>query len=146
MAKVQFKKRTKTSKLIVHCSATKPSMDIGAREIRIWHKTGNGWLEIGYHYVIRRNGEVENGRPDDVVGAHCHGHNLDSVGICLVGGIDEEGNSAENFTKEQFDALRETLLQLQTKYSNAKVFGHRDFAAKDCPCFDVHDWLAELEH
>ena len=49
--------RSSTEYLVVHCSATKPSMDIGLREIKRWHVDDNGWRDVGYHYIIRRNGE-----------------------------------------------------------------------------------------
>jgi N-acetylmuramoyl-L-alanine amidase len=90
--------RKKTDLLVVHCAATKASMDIGAKEIRRWHKD-RGWDDIGYHYVIRRNGDVEIGRPENAVGAHVAGKNSTSVGICLVGGIDDAGKPKANFTK-----------------------------------------------
>jgi len=81
--------------VIVHCSATKPSMDIGVDVIRQWHMN-KGWSDIGYHYVIRRNGAVELGRDldkdgdvDEEIGAHAYGHNATSIGICLIGGVDD---------------------------------------------------------
>lgn len=124
---------------MVHCSATKPSMDIGKKEIDTWHRQ-RGWLMIGYHYVIRRNGEVEVGRELEAIGAHVQDHNHDSLGICLVGGINDSGDPEQNFTEEQYNALATLLYQLKVVYPDAQVKGHRNFAAKACPSFDVEEW------
>lgn len=130
--------------IIIHCSATPPSMDIGAEEIRKWHLE-RGFSDIGYHYVIKRNGELEVGRPLDKPGAHCKGHNARSIGVCLVGGAEKQGGkliSACNFTELQWSALDLLVSSLLEKYPSIQsVRGHNEFAAKDCPCFDVQEWL-----
>lgn len=133
--------RQHTDLIVVHCSATKPNQNIGAREIRQWH-IQRGWKDIGYQYVIRRNGDVENGRPVDQIGAHAYGVNDKSVGICLVGGIGSTGLAENNFTSVQLRVLRVLCTGLQKKYPGAKVIGHRDVpgVTKDCPCFDVRSW------
>lgn len=127
--------------LAVHCSATKPSMDIGRKEIDRWHRDG-GMKCIGYHYVIRRNGEVELGRSKEEVGAHVRGYNRESLGICLVGGIDDQGKPEDNFTLDQYVALAEILQELHQEFPEAEIKGHRDFPEvnKACPCFDVKAW------
>lgn len=128
--------------LVIHTAATRPSMDIGAKEIRAWHKA-KGWSDIGYHYVIRRDGTVEKGRPDARVGAHVAGHNRDSIGICLVGGVNERTLKPENnYTPAQWSSLEGLLHKLSQKYGDAYVTGHRDFpgVAKACPCFDAEPW------
>lgn len=141
MPKVQFKPRTSTEYIVVHCAATKATMDIGVREIRQWH-VQKGWLDIGYHFVIRRNGTVENGRPHDVVGSHVKDYNSRSLGICLAGGIDAKGNPENNFTPEQFNSLKLLLLAQKRTYPGAKIVGHRDLnSGKACPSFDVGPWL-----
>lgn len=138
---VKFKTRETTKYLVVHCAATKPSMNIGLREIRQWHRE-RGWLDIGYHFVIRRDGTVEQGRPQDVIGAHVEGHNYESLGICLVGGIDASGKPENNFTQSQFASLRILLAQLKGDYPSAQIVGHRDLDPKKaCPSFDVASWL-----
>ncbi len=141
MAKVQFKKRTETKVIFVHCSATKPTQDIGVRDIRIWHKSENGWLDVGYHFVIRRNGVIEDGRPVDTVGAHAYGHNGDSVAVCLVGGIDSQGEADSNYTCEQYETLKVLLKTLKASYPEAEIKGHRDVSDKACPSFDVHSFV-----
>ena len=132
--------------IIVHCAYTKPSMDVGADEIRQWH-LDRGWSDIGYNYVIRRNGLIENGRDldkdgnvDEEVGAHTLGHNKGSIGICLVGGMNEDGKPDFNFTWTQLQSLRNLVQNLRTLY-NCPVHGHRDYSDKPCPCFDVHSFF-----
>lgn len=130
--------------IIVHCSATPPDMLIGANEIRAWHTApppkGRGWKDIGYHYVIRRNGEIDHGRDENVVGAHCEGHNQNSIGICLVGGIDKNGKAENNFLPEQFATLVNIIKAIQGDWPNATLHGHREFSTKECPSFDVQEW------
>lgn len=130
----------KINKIIVHCSATPPDLDIGATEIRDWHTNGNGWIDIGYHYVIRRSGDLEKGRLDDVIGAHARGHNDDSISICLVGGVDVDKKPDCNFTREQWATLERKVGELSFTYADATVIGHRDVSSKACPCFDVNQW------
>lgn len=130
------------NKIIIHCSATKPSQDIGAFQIDEWHKK-QGWSGIGYHFVIRRSGEIEKGRDISVTGAHCKGQNKNSIGICLVGGIDENGKSQNNFTPAQFAALRELVQKLRADFPQASIHGHNEFAPKDCPCFNVREFFAD---
>lgn len=144
-----FKKRSQTNRLVVHCSATRPSMDVGVRQIRQWH-LAQGWLDVGYHYIIRRDGTVETGRPVDTVGSHVRNYNADSVGICLVGGVPENNvNGYEaNFTNEQMASLADLLEQLQSTYPGATICGHHDLdSGKACPSFNVSKWLktGELE-
>lgn len=140
MAKVQFKPRKETSQIFVHCSATKATMDIGVREIRQWHKE-QGWLDIGYHFVIRRDGTVETGRDLVAVGSHVKGYNETSVGVCLVGGIDAKGNPEANFTPEQMHSLQNVLTTLKGEWPNAVIMAHHDVAPKACPSFNLSHWL-----
>ena len=128
--------------IVIHCADTPTNMDIGAAEIRDWHVNDRGWSDIGYHYVIRRNGALEAGRPLERTGAHVSGHNADSIGICWVGGykgIDSRTIAQRNTMK----ILIELLLKIWPK---ATVKGHRDFAGvtKTCPSFDVAEWIKEL--
>lgn len=135
--------RKSTKYLVVHCSATRPSMDVGAKEMRAWHKQ-KGWSDIGYHFVIRRDGRVEKGRAENLVGSHVAGRNANSIGVCLVGGVSEKNflTAENNFTPEQFASLKTLLATLVKKYPGAVVLGHRDFpkVAKACPSFDARGW------
>lgn len=136
--------RRSTKYIVIHASATRPVQDIGAKEIRVWHKS-KGWSDIGYHLVIRRNGKVEKGRAIDVVGAHVKGYNSNSVGICMVGGIGDDFQPAANFTREQWASLKTVVSDLVKRYPDAGVLGHRDFpdVHKACPCFDAKVWAAK---
>lgn len=130
--------------LVIHCAATKPDMNIGVKEIREWHKE-RGWNDIGYHLVIRRDGTIEKGRPLENIGAHVQGHNGGSVGVCLVGGVDNNMKAANNFTAPQWLSLEAIVSEFQKNYPTAKICGHRDLDnKKDCPSFDVGKWLAKI--
>lgn len=129
--------------LVVHCAATPPSADIGAKEIDRWHRA-RGFFQIGYHKVIRRNGVIEDGRPLDMPGAHARGFNHLSIGVCLVGGVAEDGKTPENnFTDEQWPSLRVLLKELKVRFPNATILGHRDLpdVHKACPSFGVREYL-----
>lgn len=134
--------------VIIHCSATKPGMDIGVKEIREWHKA-RGWQDIGYHYVIRRDGKIEDGRDLDgdgnifeEVGAHTVGYNKNSIGICMVGGINDSGAAHANFTKEQWATLPRLLRMIKAQFPAVTIHGHNEFnAGKACPSFNVQTWL-----
>lgn len=141
-----YVRRRATDHIVVHCSATRPSQDISARDIDRWHRA-QGWSGIGYHFVIRRDGTLEHGRPADVIGSHVQGHNAKSIGICLAGGVAEDGKTPEdNFTAAQKATLEATVKELLTEYPKATVQGHRDFPGvkKACPSFDVRKWWASL--
>ncbi|AWD92373.1 amidase [Dickeya phage Dagda] len=140
---VQFKTRKETNFIVIHCAATRPSMDVGVREIRQWHKQ-RGFFDIGYHYVIRRNGVIEEGRKQGQVGAHVAGYNSESVGVCLVGGVPENNvNGFEaNFTDAQMVSLKALVGKLQADYKTAKVVGHHHLdSGKACPSFAVDLWM-----
>jgi N-acetyl-anhydromuramyl-L-alanine amidase AmpD len=135
--------------IVIHCSATPPDMDVHANDIRLWHMRGNGWKDIGYNYVIPRDGTVENGRDldkdgdvDEEIGAHAYGFNSTSIGICLVGGLNKDRKPDANFTLEQYIACDQLVNRLTTKYSTIKtVCGHRDLKGvkKACPSFDAKE-------
>ena len=129
--------------LIIHCSAVRPGQRSSAQDIVGWHRA-KGWKMIGYHYVVRRDGTVENGRSVEAVGAHCTGHNQHSVGIVYEGGLDEDGRPADTRTPAQKQALRRLLEKLKRDYPQALVVGHNVFSTKPCPCFDAVAEYADL--
>lgn len=141
---VNIKKRSKPVKyLVVHCSATQNLLKYHWKDIDAIHR-GQGWACIGYHFVICTDGTIERGRPIDAIGAHAKGFNDESIGICLIGGVDSKGKSVDNFTQAQKKSLGELLVTLKKTYPDATVLGHRDLGAKkDCPCFDVKPWWSE---
>ena len=135
--------RNKTDYIVVHCAATNPSMDIGADTIRDWHVNGNGWRDIGYHLVIKRNGDVEKGRDINDSGAHAAGYNYKSSGLWLVGGLAEDNSAEDNFTAQQWTSLLATVKELEVDFPNAKVIGHNEISEKECPSFDVQKWKGD---
>lgn len=127
--------------IIIHCSDTYASMNTTAADIDRWHRQ-RGWKGIGYHFVILRNGVVEEGRDILRIGAHCEGHNEHSVGICLVGGKGENGQPEDNFTSEQKASARRLVHDLRMDWAILKVVGHNHYnKAKACPCFDINEIL-----
>lgn len=132
--------------LVVHCSASSPKVDADVAMITRWHRL-RGFLTIGYHYVIRRSGELQKGRPEEQIGAHVEGYNKNSLGICMVGGVNEMGKPANNFTPAQWESLKTLLYQLKIQHPDARICGHRDLpnVHKDCPSFDVATWLKEIQ-
>lgn len=149
--------RKRTDLIVVHVSATPPDRDIGAQEIDEMHRA-RGWRGIGYHYVIRRDGRVEQGRPENQVGAHVAGWNSVSLGVCLVGGVDADGRPQDSRTAAQTAALEKLLRALVGRYPGATICGHRDLSPdrdgdgaiepheylKACPCFDVIPWARSV--
>jgi N-acetyl-anhydromuramyl-L-alanine amidase AmpD len=134
--------------IIVHCSAVRPDQTSSAAQIDTWHRKNNHWkLGIGYHYVVRRDGEIESGRPEWMVGAHCLNHNAHSIGVCYEGGLDIRGQPADTRTKAQKKALRWLLQQLRRSYPRAMIVGHHDLnPQKSCPCIkDVVHEYADLQ-
>lgn len=130
----------KINLIAIHCSATKADQECNASIIDKWHRQ-RGWRKIGYHFVICRDGLVEEGRGLEEVGAHIKGHNKNSIGITMCGGLDANGDPECNYTKEQWKSLDELVSKLQEQFPDADVDGHNSFAAKACPCFNVKEWL-----
>ncbi len=146
--------------IVVHGAWTKPGIDVDAEEIRSWHKD-RGFSDIGYHYVIRRDGKLEDGRPIEKAGAHVKGHNTDTVGICLVGGRDDLAKHTRdldeftkqevlwefNYTAAQMATLRTLVAKLKAEHRITDVRGHRDFpgVTKRCPGFDVRAYFSADE-
>ncbi|NYA48022.1 N-acetylmuramoyl-L-alanine amidase [Haemophilus haemolyticus] len=166
------------TKIVIHCSATQNGKQLrtatqtAAERINDWHKQRgfqrlagyykqfNPHLQhIGYHFVIDTDGTVETGRKEGETGAHVKGHNLNSLGICLVGGITKDKRNHGEYTEAQWKALHRLLRELEAKYPSARICGHRDLSPdlngdgtitphewiKDCPCFDVWSWLDSEE-
>ena len=113
--------------IVVHCSAVRPDQTSSAAQIDTWHRR-QGWkLGIGYHYVVRRDGQIEPGRPEWLTGAHCRNHNAHSIGVCYEGGLD----------------IRK---ELKERYPRALIVGHHDLnPLKACPCFDAVKEYRDLQ-
>lgn len=125
------------TEIIIHCSATPEGKDFTVKDIRRWHLARH-FADIGYHYVIYRDGSVHKGRDENIAGAHCLGHNANSIGICYIGGVAKDGKTPKDTrTPQQKTALRQLVNQLKFYYPHATVHGHNEFAAKACPSFNV---------
>lgn len=135
------------NEIILHCSATREGQDYSASDINRWHKA-RGWACIGYHYVIHLDGTVETGRPVEAQGAHCLGHNANSIGICYIGGVDAKYNSKDTRTVQQKESLIGLVKKLMKDYNltTDQIHCHNEYAAKDCPSFLIHTFKNELKN
>lgn len=124
------------NKIIIHCSASPCGQNYTIQSIDTCHRR-RGFRSIGYHFVIYPDGSIHEGRPLQQIGAHCLGHNADSIGICYIGGLDSHGRPKDTRTHEQILALQSLVRRLKESFPNASVHGHNEFAAKACPCFNV---------
>ena len=137
------------TKIILHCSASIQGVNLTGNDILRMHTNpvhlgGRGWHNPGYHYVVRLDGKVEQILPIDRIANGVKGHNAESVHICYVGGLDKTGKPANTMTPAQRNAIRTLLAQLHDRYPKATLHGHREFAAKACPCFDVRTEFPEF--
>lgn len=131
------------TKIIVHCTDSDDSVDIGFKEVNQWHKE-RGWLSpsgisCGYHYIVRKDGKVERGRPDDELGAHVRGHNWGSIGISWVGRND--------LNESQYATLKALIRGLMNQYDVDidNVHGHYELDnKKTCPNLNMVHFRAEL--
>ena len=127
----------KITLIVVHCSAVRPDQTSSVAQINTWHHQRGFHLGVGYHYVVRRDGEIEPGRPEWLIGAHCVNHNAHSIGVCYEGGLDIRGQPADTRTAEQKAALRTLLEDLHRRYPKALIVGHHDLNPhKACPCIE----------
>ena len=139
-------------KLIVHCTATPQFKDFDVEDVRDWHVKGNGWSDVGYHWLVKLDGTVQEGRPIERIGSHVRGQNKSSIGIAYVGGMDKDMNQwIDTRTPEQKDAIFNLLMDLKFQFPDAVVYGHNDFTDKKvCPCFnakeeykEISEWIGE---
>lgn len=141
------------NEIIVHCTATPKGANFTVEDIDKWHrKPPFNFRCIGYHYVIYLDGTIHLGRPIEEEGAHCKegGHNKHSIGVCYIGGVrKEDGRTPEDTrTPEQKEAMKVLLQLLKAAFPEAKIYGHRDFAKKDCPSFDAkkeYEYISNMD-
>lgn len=127
--------------LIIHAAATKKSMNISASDVDLWHRA-KGWNGIGYNFFIKFDGTIERGRSLHNYGAHTVGRsgNKKSIGICLEGGMGEDGKEKDTLTPEQWNAIIRIFCEAKKHYPSIKIAGHNQFDRKPCPCFDVREY------
>lgn len=132
------KSRRQIDAIVIHCTASKPNVDLNVDDVRKMHKK-QGWSDIGYHYLIRLDGRIDVGRDVDIIGAHVSGHNAHTIGVCYVGGLDKNGNPYDTRTENQKGSLVSLLKMLRAAYPKAIIKGHRDYPGvkKACPCFNA---------
>lgn len=132
------------NKIIVHCSATREGENFEVAEIRKWH-LARGFNDIGYHFYIDLYGEIHKGRDISKIGAHCKGHNRNSIGICYCGGVEADGKTPKD---TRYDCQKESLIAvlrtLKAMYPNAVIHSHNDFANKACPSFNATEEYEDL--
>ena len=143
--------------IVIHCSGNKEGSELRIDYIDKLHKK-KGWAGVGYHFVIPVDGEIEIGRPIEKVGAHAYGYNKHSIGICYIGGLDENGKPKDTRTDTQENSILDLLEELRIKFPEAKILGHRDLSPdidgdgviepfefiKSCPCFDATEQYQKI--
>ena len=142
--------------IVIHCSATREDKDFTEYDLDVCHRR-RGFNGAGYHFYIRKNGDIKSTRPIEKVGAHAKGFNRESIGICYEGGLDSKGRPKDTRTEWQKHSLRVLVLTLLKDYPECRVCGHRDLSpdrnengeiepeewVKACPCFDAeNNWKA----
>lgn len=126
------------TELIIHCSATRENQPISVDTIKKWHIEGRGWSDIGYHFYIDLDGKIHKGRDISKMGAHCKGHNRNSIGICYCGGVEADGKTPKDTRNEsQKQALLSVLKTLKAMFPKSRIHSHNDFAKKACPSFNA---------
>lgn len=142
--------------MVVHCSATRADRDFTENDLEVCHRH-RGFNGAGYHFYIRKNGDIKNTRPLEKPGAHALGYNAHSIGICYEGGLDVRYRPADTRTEWQKHSLRVLIRTLLMDYPGCRVCGHRDLSpdrngdgrispeewVKECPCFEVTSKLYE---
>lgn len=142
--------------IVVHCSATRADRDFTENDLEVCHRH-RGFNGAGYHFYIRKNGDIKNTRPLEKPGAHALGYNAYSIGICYEGGLDVRYRPADTRTEWQKHSLRVLIRTLLMDYPGCRVCGHRDLSpdrngdghispeewVKECPCFEVTSKLYE---
>lgn len=159
LSDASYQRRPRTNQIAIHCSETTASQNVDVDVIRKWHTDpapeGRGWKDIGYHFVIKRDGTIQPGRPIWSTPAAVLDENNHIVAICLVGGCDAHDKELNNFTPEQWVALKTLVTSLIGQYPDVAtnpqpVLGHRDYASgkaegKFCPSFDVRTWFVSQQ-
>ena len=142
--------------IVIHCSATRADRDFTKDDLDVCHRR-RGFNGVGYHFYIRKNGDIKTTRAIEKVGAHAKGHNAYSIGICYEGGLDCHGCPADTRTEWQVHSMHVLILTLLRDYPGCRICGHRDLSpdlngngeiepeewVKACPCFEVKDEYSE---
>ena len=130
--------------IVIHYSATPEGREHDVDDIRRWHVNDRKFLDIGYHYVIKLDGTIQEGRPLIHQGAHVKNYNRHSIGICYIGGLNEDFKSSDTRTPEQKESLLKLIKTLKKDYPNAEVLGHKDLTNTLCPGFNVIEEYSKI--
>ena len=125
------------SYIIIHCSATREDRDYTPEQLKHDH-LARGFIDVGYHFYIRKDGSVTQHRRLNEVGAHCRPFNRCSIGICYEGGLDAKGKPKDTRTIAQRGALVSIIIEMHRKFPRAVIRGHNEMPGatpKECPCF-----------
>ena len=143
---LQFKgltARTKTDKIVIHHTGNPTDDDLSVKQLHQSHVEVQKWVGIGYHYVIRKDGTIEQGRPDWAIGSHAYGDNNHTIGIHFCGNFE-----IASPTPRQIESGALLLAKLGLDYGLAmdqwNVVGHRDLIATVCPGKNLYAMLQTL--
>ena len=125
------------SYIIIHCSATRETQDYTPEQLKRDH-LARGFLDVGYHFYIRKDGTVTQHRRLNEVGAHWRPFHRCSIGVCYEGGLDANSKPKDTRTLKQRASLAGLLLQLHQQFPKAVIRGHNEMpgaTTKSCPCY-----------
>lgn len=148
--------------LVIHCSATREGAWFDETDIEAWHSRRFkkiGGKHIGYHILIYLDGTIVQTKGFEYIGQHVSGANSNTIGLCYIGGLDKSGYSKDTRTRVQMLAMEKSAREIKRMYPNIEIKGHRDYSPdlnsdgiiepfeflKDCPCFDVSEWLETIK-
>jgi len=121
----------KIKKIYIHCSDTPNNRKVKTATIKRWHTSKpRYWSDIGYNWVIERDGKTVQGRPEGRIGAGVKGHNQESIHICLVG--------RDRYTRNQTESLIRLIWEIAERHPINQVLGHYESDSnKSCPNIDM---------
>ena len=123
--------------IVIHCSATREDKSFTEYDLDVCHRR-RGFNGTGYHFYIRKNGDIKSTRPIERIGAHSRGFNKESIGICYEGGLLADCTPADTRTLMQKGSMLALLRELRLLFPKALIVGHHDLnPVKPCPCFDA---------
>ena len=131
---VFHKPKRHINRVFLHCSASDNPRHDNVASIRKWHLQ-NGWSDIGYHYLISKDGKIHAGRNIEITPASQKGHNTGTIAICL------SGLAKDQFTQAQFNSLRAFCHEINKAYPQITFHGHCEVSSKTCPVFDYKSVL-----
>lgn len=137
-----YRPRKATNAIVLHDSHTPPSVISGEDHLTIQGRI-KGLLSVGYHFIIDRDGQVQECRPHATMGSHCPGRNHDTIGVCLMGGLSDAGDQEDNILAQQLVALRTLVMGIRGLYGGSvPILGHGEVQNphdRACPCVDMKE-------